>query len=587
MATVVRNIGFVKALLERNILDGEQLTELRTRFQENDAGLCRHIIASGIIDRETAGELWSTGFGLAWMPLQDTLFQQDIVARLPRSFADKHKIIPIYKFGDRVTCAVANPTDRIAIDKAEYLIREKLSLVCSFIEDVSDAIEIQYGSVDGLLELSEQVDLSSIVAGGGWGVGKEELERIAGEKAIIELVRAITLLGIKEKASDIHISPGQDHISVRFRVDGVLQERLTLALDVLPALTARVKVITELDLAEHRRPQDGRTQLDLASRSVDIRVSVVPTVQGERVVMRLLTDEQAQGIPELADLEFSARNLKAIKRLSRSPSGVVFVVGPTGSGKTTTLFSILQEINTPDRNVLTIEDPVEYKLDGAGQLQVNSTINLSFESALRAFLRQDPDVILVGEIRDIETAEIALRAGLTGHLVFSSMHTNDALQAVMRLMDFGVDNFNVAAPIAGILYQRLVRRLCSQCKQPYVVNQKVVEELFEADGEPVTFYRAKGCPVCNYQGYKGRLAVHELFMVDDAAREVINRGGEIKELQKVAERSGMQSFTYDGLKKVLRGLTSLEELRRVSGELYLDEDLELQASDDESDFMDE
>ncbi len=573
----IRNTGFIKALLENKVIDGEQLNELRERFQENDAGLCRHLILSGIVDRETAGEMWSTGFGLAWMPLQDTLFQQDIVARLPRSFADKHKIIPIYKFGDRVTCAVANPSDRIAIDKAEYLIREKLSLVCSFIEDISDAIEIQYGSVDGLLELSEQVDLSSIVAGGGWGVGKEELERIAGEKAIIELVRAITLLGVKEKVSDIHFAPGQDHVSVRFRVDGVLQERLTLGLDVLPALVARIKVIAELDLAEHRRPQDGRTQLELASRSVDIRVSIIPTVEGERVVMRLLTDEQANGIPELADLQFSARNMKAIKRLSQAPSGVVFVVGPTGSGKTTTLFSMLQEINTPDRNILTIEDPVEYKLDGAGQLQVNPMIKLTFGTALRSFLRQDPDVILVGEIRDVETAEISLRAGLTGHLVFSSMHTNDALQTIMRLMDFGVENFNVAAPIAGVLYQRLVRSLCSQCKVPYTVNPEVVEQLFEADGEPVIFHRAKGCPSCNYQGYKGRLAVHELFQVNDAAREVINRGGEMKELQAAAIEGGMQSFTYDGLKKVLRGLTSFEELSRVSGELYLEDDMEMEA----------
>jgi type II secretory ATPase GspE/PulE/Tfp pilus assembly ATPase PilB-like protein len=269
--------------------------------------------------------------------------------------------------------------------------------------------------------------------------------------------------------------------------------------------------------------------------------------------------------------------MKAIKRLSQAPSGVVFVVGPTGSGKTTTLFSMLQAINTPDRNILTIEDPVEYKLDGAGQLQVNPMIKVTFGTALRSFLRQDPDVILVGEIRDVETAEISLRAGLTGHLVFSSMHTNDALQTIMRLMDFGVENFNVAAPIAGVLYQRLVRSLCSQCKEPYTVNPEVVEQLFEADGEPVLFHRAKGCPSCNYQGYKGRLAVHELFQVNDAAREVINRGGEMKELKAAAMEGGMQSFTYDGLKKVLRGLTSFEELRRVSGELYLEDDMEMEA----------
>lgn len=567
---IIRNPGFIKALLESKKVSQEQYDDLRNRYQADDSAICKHLISAGQMGEVECGEMWATGFGLAWMALRESLFQAEIVARLPRSFADKHKIIPIYKFGDRITAAVADPTDRIVIDRAEQLCRQKFSLVCAFREHIDDAIEIQYGSVDGLLELSEQVDLSSIVAGGGFEISRDDLNRIAGDQAVVQLVRAVLLLAIKENASDIHIVPRENKVSIRFRVDGVLQERLALGSDVHAAMIARIKVLSELNIAEARRPQDGRTQLELASRNVDVRVSIVPTVYGERVVMRVLSDTQAKGIPALDDIGFSKRNLIMLKRLSGSPNGIMFVVGPTGSGKTTSLFSLLNYINRPEINILTIEDPVEYRLDGASQLQVNTAIGLDFKSALRAFLRQDPDVILLGEIRDLETAEIAIQASQTGHLVLSTLHTNSALQAVTRLMDLGIEPFNVGASMLGVLSQRLVRRLCDSCKEPYVLGNEFAARIFEPDGKPVTFYRAKGCPGCNYQGYRGRIALHEVLNVDEGLQDIISRGGSMEEMRIGAERAGFQDMIYDGLKKVMRGLTTLEEVDRVTLGLRFD-----------------
>ncbi|MGB1109039.1 MAG: GspE/PulE family protein [Gammaproteobacteria bacterium] len=567
---IIRNPGFIKALLEGKKLGKEQYEELRNRFQTDDSAICKFMISSGQMSETECGEMWATGFGLAWMALRESLFQPEIVARLPRSFADRHKIIPIYKFGDRITAAVADPTDRIVVDRAEQLCREKFSLVCAFREHIDDAIEIQYGSVDGLMELSEQVDLSSIVAGGGFEISRDDLTRIAGDQAVVQLVRAVLLLAIKENASDVHVAPRENKVSIRFRVDGVLQERMTLGTDVHAAMIARIKVLSELNIAEHRRPQDGRTQLKLASRTVDVRVSIIPSVHGERVVLRILSDTQAKGIPALDDIGFSKRNLTNLRRLSGSPNGILFVVGPTGSGKTTSLFSVLNEINRPEINILTIEDPVEYRLDGASQLQVNSAIGLDFKAALRAFLRQDPDVILVGEIRDLETAEIAIQASQTGHLVLSTLHTNSALQAVTRLMDLGIEPFNVGASMLGVLSQRLVRRLCDSCKEPYVLGDRMAERIFEPDGKPVTFYRAKGCPSCNYQGYRGRIALHEVLVVDEDLQDIISRGGTLEEMRNGAERGGFQDIIYDGLKKVMRGQTTLEEVDRVTLGLRFD-----------------
>ncbi|MGB0712889.1 MAG: GspE/PulE family protein, partial [Gammaproteobacteria bacterium] len=547
----------------------------------DDGGICRYVIQASLLEEVEAGEMWSTGFGLAWMALRDSLFQADLVARLPRSFAHEHKLIPIYKFGDRVTAAVANPMDRIAIDRAEQLVREKFSLVCAFQEDIDDAIEIQYGSVDGLQELSEQVDLSAIVAGGGWEINAADLKRIAGDRAVVELVRAVLLLGVKESASDIHISPQEGKVMVRFRVDGILRERLTLGLDVMPAVAARIKVLTDLNLAERRRPQDGRSHLDLANRRVDIRVSVVPTMHGERIVLRLLGDTKSKGIPKLDDLALARENYQTLRRIIHAPSGIVFVVGPTGSGKTTTLFSALKAINRPEINILTIEDPIEYRLDGASQLQINNAIGLDFKNALRAYLRQDPDILLVGEIRDQETAEIAVQAALTGHLVLSTLHANTALQAVTRMVDLGVEAFNVAPAMIGVLSQRLVRRLCDHCKEPYPLPEALAERIFVPDGKPVTLYRAVGCPTCDYQGYRGRLALHELLEMDDYTREVLVQGGGPVALRDAAEKSGFQDIGYDGLKKVLRGQTTLDEVQRVT--FAFDIDLTPAEEEDEED----
>jgi type IV pilus assembly protein PilB len=345
----------------------------------------------------------------------------------------------------------------------------------------------------------------------------------------------------------------------------VLQERLKIDPKILPALITRLKVMANLDITEKRRPQDGRISLHLPNRSMDLRFSSVPAMFGEKIVLRILGQTTAKQIPDLAELSFSPANLKTLKRIVECPNGIFLVTGPTGSGKTTTLYSVLKWINKPGINIMTIEDPVEYRLPGANQVQVNHAIDLDFSTALRAFLRQDPDVMLVGEIRDLETAKIAAQAALTGHLVVTTMHTNNALQAVTRLVEIGVEPFLVAPSIIGVMAQRLVRKICDSCKEPYTLTPEQADEIFIRDGtSDVIFHRGKGCPQCRNTGYLGRMAIHEIFVINDEMRSYIARGASILEIQKMARAKGFKSMRHDGIKKVLRGLTTIEEVNKVT-----------------------
>lgn len=384
-------------------------------------------------------------------------------------------------------------------------------------------------------------------------------------QAIVELAKGILILAVKERASDIHIEPGEDMVRVRFRIDGVLHERLKLDADILPPLVSRIKILASLDITEKRKPQDGRISLALPNKAIDYRLSTVPTIYGEKLVMRVLGQVKAKETPDLTDLSLSYVNLAYLKKVVESPNGVFFVTGPTGSGKTTTLYAVLKHLNKPGINIMTIEDPVEYRLNGINQVQVNHAINLDFSSALRSFLRQDPDVILVGEIRDAETAKIASQAALTGHLVLTTMHTNNALQAVTRLVEIGVEPFLVAPAIIGIMAQRLVRKICDNCKEAYALTPEQIEDLFVWDGKrAVSFYRGKGCEVCGHTGYSGRIAIHELFIMNDLIRRMVAKDASIIDIQEEARRSGFRTMRYDGIKKVLRGLTTFDEVNRVT-----------------------
>lgn len=391
----------------------------------------------------------------------------------------------------------------------------------------------------------------------------EDLLESEDDAPIIRLINALLTEAIKENASDIHIEPFENRLVVRFRVDGVLREVLQPQRVLAPLLVSRIKVMAKLDIAEKRLPQDGRISLRVAGRAVDVRVSTLPSGHGERVVLRLL-DKQA-GRLDLAHLGMAEDARKLMDDLIRRPHGIMLVTGPTGSGKTTTLYAALERLNDNRRNIMTVEDPIEYYLDGIGQTQVNTKVEMSFARGLRAILRQDPDVVMVGEIRDLETAEIAVQASLTGHLVFSTLHTNSAVGAVTRLRDMGVEPFLLSSSLIGVLAQRLVRVLCDNCKEPYTASASDCELLGVDVQEPPVLYHAKGCSECNHLGYRGRTGIYELIEIDDDIRAAIHDGAGEQEMEKLA-RHHSPGIREDGWRRVLAGTTSVEEVLRVSSE---------------------
>ena len=391
----------------------------------------------------------------------------------------------------------------------------------------------------------------------------EDLLESEDDAPIIRLINALLTEAVKENASDIHIEPFEHRLVVRFRVDGVMREVLTPQRLLAPLLVSRIKVMAKLDIAEKRLPQDGRISLRVAGRAVDVRVSTLPSGHGERVVMRLL-DKQA-GRLDLEHLGMAAADQDLMDRLIARPHGIVLVTGPTGSGKTTTLYAALMRINNSKRNIMTVEDPIEYYLDGIGQTQVNTKVDMTFARGLRAILRQDPDVVMVGEIRDLETAEIAVQASLTGHLVFSTLHTNSAVGAVTRLRDMGVEPFLLSSSLIGVLAQRLVRVLCADCKEAYVAGEAECEQLGVDPARPPTLYRPVGCLRCNQLGYRGRTGIYEMVELDDPMRTMIHDGASEQALEQYARRF-TPSMRQDGNRRVLAGVTSLEEVVRVSRE---------------------
>jgi general secretion pathway protein E len=426
-------------------------------------------------------------------------------------------------------------------------------LALAYEQGSSEAMQMMEG-------MEEELDLARLAEQLG---EPEDLLESEDDAPIIRLINALLTEAVKENASDVHIEPFEHRLVVRFRVDGVLREVLTPQRLLAPLLVSRIKVMAKLDIAEKRLPQDGRISLRVAGRAVDVRVSTLPSGHGERVVMRLL-DKQA-GRLDLEHLGMAKADQALMDRLIARPHGIVLVTGPTGSGKTTTLYAALTRINNSKRNIMTVEDPIEYYLDGIGQTQVNTKVDMTFARGLRAILRQDPDVVMVGEIRDLETAEIAVQASLTGHLVFSTLHTNSAVGAVTRLRDMGVEPFLLSSSLIGVLAQRLVRVLCPDCKQPYTAGETECAQLAADPARPPTLYHAIGCPQCNQLGYRGRTGIYELIELDDPMRTMIHDGASEQDLEHYARRftPGMRQ---DGNRRVLAGVTTLEEVVRVSRE---------------------
>ncbi len=489
---------------------------------------------------------------------------QGLEQLVSEEFARQHLILPLSKALNSLTVACVNPLDLITIDNLSRISHCEINAVVTIKADLEQAIEQFYGSGDASM-LRKAIGESYYVdepepetAEGSETLDLDRLKQAAEEAPVIRLVDLIMRQAIKERASDIHIEPFKDCINLRYRIDGVLCEIAPPAKHLHAAIISRIKILCKLDIAQKRLPQDGGFMMKMEGRSIDFRVSTIPSIYGEKIVIRIL--DKSAALLDLGRLGFNPDGLAAFRQAIRDPYGLVLLTGPTGSGKTTTLYAALNEINSPTKNILTIEDPVEYRLQGVNQVQIKPSIGLTFAAGLRAFMRQDPDIIMVGETRDLETAEICVRAALTGHLVFSTLHTNDAPSAVSRLVDIGIAPYLLSSTISLVVAQRLLRQLCERCKEAYEPIQEI-RNRFHVTEE--LLYRAKGCEHCTNTGYKGRLGVYEVMTLGREIRDTIAKGAPAHTLRDAAVASGMSTLWDEGLQKVRAGLTSLEELEGV------------------------
>jgi len=568
-----RRLGEI--LVETAGLAPERLEEALAAQRGESSGqrLGEILVRAKAVTEEQVLQALAAQLDLPFLPALDAAaIPAELVRLVPINFAKQARVLPLGRDGEVVRVAVADPLDTAAQDNLSVLLGAPLAPEVAPPAVIVDAIHAVYDRTadrhDRLMEdLEESEDLESVA---------HELEEPADlleaddEAPIIRLVNSLLFRAVKERASDIHINPEDKDISVRFRIDGVLREVIRPPKRYQASISSRIKIMGGLNIAEKRLPQDGRIRIKIAGRDVDVRLSTIPTAHGERIVMRLL--DKSAVLLDLEQLGFEDWQLRIMDDLVIRSHGIVLVSGPTGSGKTTTLYGALAKINSPDLNILTIEDPVEIQLKGVGQVQVNPKIDLTFANGLRSFLRQDPDVIMVGEIRDLETAEIAIQASLTGHLVLSTVHTNDAPGAITRLADMGVQPFLVASSLVGVLAQRLVRVLCPHCKEAYRPSQEELDQasitpaILERAGRPTHLYRAIGCDACQHTGYQGRTGIYELMLIDDDLRQLILKNVDSSTIKRKAVEHGMMTLLEHGAYKVARGVTTAAEVLSVTAE---------------------
>ena len=483
-----------------------------------------------------------------------------LLARVPLTFARTHTILPLRELNGAIRVAVASPAGLLALDELQLLFGKPVQGVLLPAAVLADAINHVYAGVSGtareVLQELEGEDLSTVATEFS---NPKDLLDLADEAPVIRLLNSILSEAVKERVSDIHIEPYERDLLVRFRIDGILYEKLSPPKIIQDALISRVKIMAGLNIAEKRLPQDGRIRIIVAGRDVDIRVSIIPTFYGERAVLRLL--DKKKGILSLSDIGLGEAGVSTMERMLARTSGIILVTGPTGSGKSTTLYAALNKLNSSEKNIITIEDPIEYQIKGIGQIQVNPKIDLTFSSGLRSILRQDPDIIMVGEIRDAETAEIAIQASLTGHLVLSTLHTNDAATAVTRLVDMGIEPFMIASSLSAVLAQRLVRVICPHCREEY----RPVEQ-YAGVTLPEKLYRGQGCEKCFGLGTMGRTAIYEIMPVDQELCSMIIRRAHAGEIKDYAVSRGMKTLRDDGLVRAAAGVTTIEEVLRVTQE---------------------
>ena len=553
MPPVHKQLGQI--LLEMGLVDERKINEaLEHQKRMPGTKIGQAMVDLGFIDEVQLTKALCRQFRLPFVDLSRARLSPQVVDLVPRQVVQDFPVVPVKIHEQRLLLATDDPMVTFASDDLRFVLNRDVSFALTPASALANARAESYG-------IGERVAAQTRSAA-------DDVDEDDEEAPIIRLVHQMLEQALADRASDIHVEPLEDRVRVRYRVDGVCYEANSLDLDLAGPVITRLKVMARMDIAEHRKPQDGRINLRLLGRPIDVRASLLPSTTGESMVMRLL-DREA-GLVDLEDLGFVGEDLNRFERIIKRPNGIFLVTGPTGSGKTTTLYAALKRLNKPNVKIITAENPVEYNLPGINQAEVRHNIGLDFSRILRSMLRQAPNIILVGEIRDRETAEIAIQAALTGHLVFSTLHTNDAPSALTRLRDMGVKPFLVSTAVTAIMAQRLVRKLCLSCRQPVEPAPSLLASvgLEEADIEGREIFRAVGCRECRFEGYKGRVGLFELFAMDPQTREITFRGGSTQEIREQARLSGgLRSLRQDGVRKVLAGTTTIEEVLRVTGEL--------------------
>ena len=553
-----------EALVAKGLVTAKQLKAVLEEASGKNIG--RLLIDRGLVSEEKLFGVLAEGLGIPTMSLAKYRIDTAAARLIPERIARQYVLIPISKFGERIIVAMADPLNIFALDDLKNLTQYAVDPVLAPEAEIRRAIEQVYGSQSVSAVVTEAADVEPDVMGLDESVQLLLSEKNADEAPVVKTINLMIIESLRKRASDIHLEPTATDLRVRFRIDGHLKEVYRLPKGVQNIVLTRLKIMSGMDITEWRLPQDGRFKVRLDTQEVDFRVSVLPITHGGKVVLRIL--DKANLSIGLDHLGFLPESIAAFKDAVRRPHGMILVTGPTGSGKSTTLYSVLNQLNQPTRNIITIEEPVEYQLEGITQIQVNADIGLTFAVGLRSILRQNPDIVMVGEIRDFETADIAMKASLTGHLVLSTLHTNDAPSAVMRLVDMGVEPFLVASSVTLIEAQRLVRKLCTKCRVLYDPPKELLQGLGTMPTtDPATFYQVKGCHACNGTGYKGRIGIIEVFLPDDHVRDLIVSKAQSWEIKQYAtEHLGMIALREDGVKKAAAGITTLEEVIRVTTE---------------------
>jgi len=561
MAVAIRKIGDI--LTKAGLITDEQLAHALEVQKEKGLLLGDILCSLGYISQNKLSSCLSKHFEVPHADLENTVFDKALISIFPVHLARKFNAIPVLKVGDTLFVALDNPNDFYTIEKIQNTVKLNVEACFALKEEILTAFRDFYSeNADIETEIS---DISEEYLSAHGNDLEEDIPDDVDESSapIIKLVNLLIANAVKSRASDVHIEPKKDKLCIRYRIDGDLVEIPAPPQKIRDAVISRIKILSSIDISENRIPQDGRFTMAVEGRDIDVRVSIIPTVTGPNIVLRLL--DQKTDIFALQNIGLSPANLELFEKLIKSPYGIVLVTGPTGSGKSTTLCAVLNHVNSSTKHIVTVEDPVEYNLSFARQIQVNERVGMTFSKALRAILRHDPDVIMVGEIRDEETLALGLRASITGHLVFATLHTNDAISTVSRIMNLGAGPYMIATSTIGILAQRLVKVLCPNCKEPYPVTNEIVSYFNLSPGEVLgdTLYRPRGCVLCNKAGYKGRLGIFEILHIDHELKKMVSEGAHDHTLEEKAHAKGMVTLRRDGIEKAFAGTTSLEEVMRV------------------------